>query len=95
MKKISRIIVTLLALVLLLGALPVFAATAPYKSYTYSMAGKAMYSPDAYVPDRVITNFEMGLSTPLNGPKDIFVDSDRNIYISDTGNDRVIVCNPN
>ena len=40
MKKISRIIVTLLALVLLLGALPVFAATAPYKSYTYSMAGK-------------------------------------------------------
>lgn len=95
MKKISRIIVTLLALVLLLGALPVFAATAPYKSYTYSMAGKAMYSPDAYVPDRVITNFEMGLSTPLNSPKDIFVDADRNIYISDTGNDRVIVADPN
>lgn len=94
MKKTSRIIITVLCIVLLLGALPVFAATAPYKTYTYSMDGMALTSPDAYVPDRAISYLEMGLSKALQSPKDLFVDDDGNIYVSDTGNNRVIVLNP-
>ncbi len=93
MKKISRIIAALLCLLVLMG-IPAMAATAPYKTYTYSMSGQSLYSPDAYVPDRVITNFEMGISTALLNPKDIFVDAEKNIYVADSGNNRVLVCDP-
>ncbi|MGN1095358.1 MAG: YIP1 family protein, partial [Eubacteriales bacterium] len=93
MKKITRIFIAVLCIMMLAGMIPAYAATAPYKTYTYSMYGVSMYSPDAYVPDRMLTNYEMGISTSLSGPKDIFVDDDGNIYISDTGNGRVLVCN--
>lgn len=69
------------------------AASAPYKSYTYDINYEPLESPHAYVPDKEITNFDMNMDKPLNGPSDIFVDKNNNIYISDTGNKRVIVCN--
>lgn len=75
-------------------ALPLSAATSPYKTYTYDMAGMTLISPDVYVPDRRVTNYEMGMTLPLSNPKDIFVDADNNIYISDTGNNRIVVCDP-
>jgi len=36
----------------------------------------------------------MNMQTPLNGAKDIFVDENKKIYISDSGNNRVVVCDP-
>ena len=60
MKKFTAIICVLFALVLAL-ALPVGAAT-PYQTYTYSIDGKALHSPDAYTPDKTIDAVEMGLN---------------------------------
>ena len=71
---------------------PAFAATAPYETYTYSMDGEPMQSPDAYVPERIISNYDMGV-TPLKSAKDLFFDEDGNLYVSDTGNNRVLICN--
>lgn len=59
MKKIAAIICVLFALITVL-ALPVNAAT-PYQTYTYSIEGTALYSPDAYVPSKNIDAIYMGL----------------------------------
>lgn len=75
------------------------AASAPYDTYTYSMDGMSIASPHAYVPDKEITQYDMNMDAPLSSPKDIFVDKNNNIYISDTGSTldgypaRVIVFN--
>ena len=70
------------------------AAAAPYETYTYSIEGDILTSPHAYTPSAAITSYEMNMQTPLNGAKDIFVDENNKIYISDSGNNRVVVCDP-
>ena len=60
MKKITTIICVLFALITVL-ALPVNAAT-PYQTYTYSIGGTALYSPDAYVPSQNVDAVKMGLT---------------------------------
>jgi len=100
MKKSFKILVAVLCLLMLVTSIPVFAASAPYETYTYSMSGKPMASPHAYVPERTVSNFDMGLASPLTNPKDLFVDDAGNIYISDApsgteGIGRVIVLDSN
>lgn len=60
MKKIAAIICILFVVVMIL-ALPVSAST-PYQTYTYSINGTALYSPDAYVPDLSVDAKSMGLT---------------------------------
>ncbi len=59
MKKLTAIICLVFAVLMVL-ALPASAA-APYQTYTYSIAGKALYSPDAYVPAKSVDSTYMGL----------------------------------
>lgn len=70
--------------------LPVLAADEPYKNYTYSREGDANLEPQAYTPDTVITGADLGISS-FQEPKDIFVTKDGNIYILDSGNNRIVV----
>lgn len=93
MEKIIKILVLTFVLAFVLSTVSL-AATAPYKTYTYDINNDTLLSPHAYVPDKEITNFDMNMDTPLSGPKDIFVDKNNNIYIADTGNKRVVVCDP-
>ncbi len=60
MKKITAIACVIFALIMAL-ALPVGAASS-YRTYTYSIDGKALYSPDAYTPSKAINSVYMGLS---------------------------------
>ena len=90
MKKSAKILVAVLCLMMLISS-TIFAASAPYKTYTYSMDGTPMDSPDAYVPERTLSNFDMGLETPLENPKDLVVGLDGKLYISDTGNNRIVI----
>ena len=69
---------------------PVGAATA-YQTYTYSIDGQALYSPDAYVPVKTIDYQKMGLKTNLNDARDIVTDERGNVYIADTANNRIVV----
>ena len=59
MKRLNAILCVLFALVMVL-AIPA-SASAPYQTYTYSIAGKALYSPDAYIPAKTIDSTYMGL----------------------------------
>ena len=90
MKK--RIIAFLFVLVFAIGALSIsVSAASPYQTYTYSLSGTALHSPDAYTPIRVIDSAYMGLGkTALKNPSDVVVDADGNVYIADKDNHRII-----
>ena len=95
MKKITKIIVLLLALVMLFGTVSAFAVT-PYETYTYSIDGLPLQSPPAYDATQVLDSLAMGIGkisdTPnLVSASDITTDVDGDVYISDTGNNRVVV----
>ncbi len=89
MKKLSQILIAVLSFVLLLTT--VVGAAAPYATYTYAPGSFVLSSPAAYVPDIMVTSQYMGLTVPLDEPRDIFVDDDLNVYLVDSKNSRVIV----
>ena len=66
-------------------------ASSAYQTYTYSIGGFALYSPDAYTAQSpVIDSQYMGLDKPLNNPNDLVTDDQGNVYIADTGNNRIV-----
>ena len=90
MKKFSRILALAACLIIALGCLPISAIT-PYSTYTYSIDGFALMSPDAYVPDRQIDSTYMGVTPAIDDPRDLFVDQYSNVYIADAANNRIVV----
>ncbi len=79
----------LLFVFLMVASIPVGAARS-YQTYTYSIDGKALYSPDAYTPVKTIDASAMGLDKPLTNASDVVVDKAGNVYIADAGQNRII-----
>ncbi len=71
MKKITTVLCIIFAVIMVLS-LPISAAT-PYYTYTYSIAGVALRSPDAYVPDREVDADYMEL-TNVNRLAELYPD---------------------
>lgn len=67
-------------------------AAVPYIGYTYDGWGDQVWSPVAYVPDRVVDGEALGIGG-FNHPEDVFVDKESHVYIADTENNRVIELN--
>ena len=96
MKKIYRFIALAICLLTLMGSgVGIFAAS--YTTFTYSIDGWAMVSPDAYTPEIEITSASMGLlendGLALDDPRDMVVDDQNNVYLADGANSRIIVLN--
>ena len=89
MKKFISIIALVFALVMIF-AVPA-SAFKPYQTYTYSIDGFALHSPDAYTPIRTVDSAYMGLEVPFDEPSDIVVDENDNVYLVDSKNGRIIV----
>ena len=89
MTKLTRIIVLALALIMLLPS--VISATVPYSTYTYSIDGEVLDSPDAYVPEQIVNSVSLGLEVKLKNPSDIESDKEGNLYITDKENNRIVV----
>lgn len=89
MKKTVRIFATVFILVMVLST--AISAATPYATYTYSSDGFTLSSPAVYVPDQQITSASIGLTTAFDDPRDLFIDSENNMYIVDAANNRVIV----
>ena len=89
MKKFISAIAIFFVLVMVLAA-PA-GALKTYQTYTYSIDGHALYSPDAYTPIQIINSTYMGLKTPIEEPADIELDDEDNIYIADAGNNRIVI----
>ncbi|WP_461360845.1 NHL repeat-containing protein, partial [Candidatus Darwinibacter acetoxidans] len=77
----------LIAALLLVGGELVFAA--PYASYTYDFYGNAVPAPQAYTAQGIIDGASLGIS-PLREPRDLAVSPGGEIYIADTGNNRIL-----
>ncbi len=90
MKKSIKILALTACLMLVFGCLPIAAIT-PYSTYTYSIDGFALQSPDAYVPDRQIDSEYMGVEPAIDDPRDLVVDENKNVYIADAANNRIVV----
>ncbi|MBQ7921663.1 MAG: YIP1 family protein [Clostridia bacterium] len=90
MKKLRIVLLSVMVAVLLLPTL--VAAGTPYGTYTYSSEGKMLASPTAYVPDMIIDSAYMGLELAFDEPRDIFIGPDDKLYVADTVNNRIIVC---
>lgn len=93
MKKSAKIICALFVIVMLASCAVIgINASSAYQTYTYSISGFALHSPDAYTADLngVITYTEMKLDTDLKNPSDLVTDDSGNVYIADTGNNRII-----
>ena len=59
-------------------------------TYNYDYWGDVRESPDAYRVTDVIYSGDMGLDKPMNKPSSLFVRDD-DLYICDSGNNRIIV----
>ena len=94
MKRILAVILAIMSVAcMLVGSA---GASTPYITYTYSIDGDILESPDAYVPDAVVDSDVMGLKDPLGDVSDVEVDDEQNVYIVDRnynafGDDRIIV----
>ena len=69
------------------------AAFSPYENYTYPVDAKASL-PDtqACLPETVITGKSLGTSD-FSSAEDLFVSKNREIYVADTGNNRIVIMN--
>ncbi|MBE6684629.1 MAG: hypothetical protein E7592_03130 [Ruminococcaceae bacterium] len=91
MKNTARILCAIFAIVMIVSCFAIGAsASAAYQTYTYSIDGYALYSPDAYVASEVIDSAYMGLDVAISSPNDLFADAKGNIYIADTDNNRIV-----
>ena len=68
----------------------VISAVTPYSTYTYSINGDVLESPDAYVPDAIVDSEYIGLDEDslIDALADVEVDDKNNVYqaeVSDHG----------
>ena len=108
MKKLKLAVLLVLSVVMLFPLFTVGAsASSAFQTYTYSIDGKALYSPDAYSASKTVggtdwrsafesfypdvNDKEREAKLKLNSPGDMVTDSEKKVYIADTGNNRIVV----
>ncbi len=92
MKKSAKILCAIFVVLMIASCVVVgVGASSAYQTYTYSIGGYALYSPDAYTADNDIIDSEyMGLDKPMVNPNDLVTDDEKNVYIADTDNHRIV-----
>lgn len=61
----------------------------PYTTYGYNYWLQPLQSPDAYYPSNIVDGNKLGINS-FKEPKALTSDNNNNIYISDSGNNRII-----
>jgi len=65
----------------------------PYDSYIYDFWENMVFTPAPYVPGRSVSGATLGIDA-FSSPQDMCVDADGLVYIADTGNNRIVILNP-
>jgi hypothetical protein len=90
MKKITSVLLILLSFVMIASAMTIGASASAYQTYTYSISGSPLYSPDAYTAVKTVDYVAMGMEKDFKNPQDIITDKEGRVYIADTDNSRVV-----
>ena len=92
-KKI--IVIILLILILMIAVMPIALAeeSLPYDTYTYDYWEYIVFTPAAYIPGINISGADLGIES-FRDPQGMFVTPDDVVYIADTGNDRIVILEP-
>lgn len=104
--RTSRRILTVLVLMLAVAALMPLTALAevPYWTNSKEPQGRLIWTQPAYTPEGIFgkdltipDKDKPGatLPSPLQNPKDLFIDKQDHIYVADTGNNRIVEFDPN
>ncbi len=102
-KLAFRVLSVLLMMTLIIetaGITKAFAANTeePYDSYNYDYWGYIHYTPSPYTTERVINGESLTFNGenlgPFDEPEDFCKDAAGNLYIADTGNNRIVVMDP-
>ena len=94
MKSLPKCIAALFMVAVIGFGFSNFVLAEPYQNYVYSSDGKANAEPQAYLPKEKITGASLGIGD-FKQPKNIYVSSHNDIYIVDTGNNRLVVLDEN
>ncbi|MBQ6252773.1 hypothetical protein [Ruminococcus sp.] len=89
MKRYTGVFAAALAALTLLAPCSSAASGEPYESYNYDNWGDAIPSQAGYTADRAVSGFDLGVGA-FSDPGDIFFDDEGVLYITDTGNNRII-----
>lgn len=65
-------------------------AAIPYDGYVYDAWGNSVPAPVNYVPVRAVSGLEL-TGTALKNPADVFVSAEGLVYLSDRGNNRILI----
>lgn len=90
MNQMKRLFALALATVLLVLCFPISVEAVPYDSYNYDYWENVVQTPAPYVPDGAISGVSLGIGA-FSNPQDICVAPDGDLYIADTGNNRIVV----
>lgn len=87
----KRIAVLILTMILCIGLVPSVSADGlPYDTYNYDYWENVVFTPAAYVPDGSISGVSLNVGA-FSNPQDICIAPDGDLYIADTGNNRIVV----
>jgi len=92
----KRIITILLLLVIVFTVVPLDArmtGTVPYDTYMYDYWEYIVFTPAPYVPGETISGITLGIGA-FSDPQGIAVAFDDAVYIADTGNNRIVILEP-
>ncbi len=89
MKKLKNLFCIPLALMISIATSTSVYGETPYRAYNYDYWGDAVEMPNPYMPSATYEKGDFG-ELGLNAPNDLFYDNRDNIYIADTGNNRII-----
>ena len=95
--KLKAILSLCLALVVLLSTegIVAMADELPYDTYNYDYREYIHYTPAAYIPEKTIRGLDLSYNgEPIGAfktPQDMCLAPNGNIYIADTGNNRIVV----
>lgn len=91
-KKWKRYLVMVLTAIMCVGLLPIPAQAEdlPYDTYNYDYWENIVPSPAAYIPAGAISGISLEIGAFAN-PQDVCVAPNGDLYIADTGNNRIVV----